>query len=91
METNEVSRHQVLVFRSLKDGTWVTSKEVAERAKVAERTARAHLKRLVDLGLLDEAKVFPGHRYRLSEKAEKRNGAYVRRLEEAASVFGDVG
>jgi DNA-binding IclR family transcriptional regulator len=45
---------------------WLTSQQVAEGAKVAARTARQHLLRLVQLGLLDQAEVFPAHRYRLS-------------------------
>lgn len=44
--------------------------------------------KLVDLGLLDQAEVFPAHRYRLSSKADKRNKSYLQRLERAAEVFG---
>ena len=88
METNEVSLHQVKVFQCLEAGEWLTSKEVAERAGVAGRTARAHLLKLVHLGIVDQAEVFPAHRYRLSEMADKRNKAYVQRLHAAMEVFG---
>lgn len=88
METNEVSHHQIRVFRALKGGQWFTASEIASATGVAGRTSRAHLRNLTSLGLLDVAEVFPAHRYRLSEKAEKRNAAYMRRLEEAAAVFG---
>ena len=90
MERNEVSIHQVLVFRALSTDRWRTSREVGEllAGKVGDRTVRAHLLALVRLGLVEQAEVFPGHRYRLAEKAKQRNGGYLARLERAAEVFG---
>jgi DNA-binding IclR family transcriptional regulator len=90
MERSEVSRHEVSVYQTLAAaGTgWLTSKEIAERAGVAPRTARAHALKLVQLGVVDQAEVFPGHRYRLAEHAAKRNRGYVDRLTRAAEVFG---
>jgi DNA-binding transcriptional ArsR family regulator len=88
MESSEVSRHQILVFRFLQQATvWVTAKDVAKATKVASRTARHHLLLLTKMGLVDVAEVFPGHRYRFSEKAGKRNAAYLQRLEYSAKVF----
>jgi DNA-binding transcriptional ArsR family regulator len=89
MEQNEISEHQARIFRFLQQHTqWQTSQQVAIGAQVAMRTARHHLLQLTQLGLLDQAEVFPGHRYRLSSKADKRNGAYMRRLETACEIFG---
>lgn len=90
MEGNEVSIHQVRIYKvfSQTPGAWLTSKEVANKAAVSGRTARLHCLRMVKLGLLDQAEVFPGHRYQLSSLAAKRNQAYVLRLEHAAAVFG---
>ena len=88
METNEISAHEVRVFLFLKDsGRWVTAKETAKNASVAPRTARFHLLKLSRLGLLDSAEVYPGHRYRLSDKAPKRNPAYFARIIKAAEIF----
>jgi DNA-binding transcriptional ArsR family regulator len=90
-ECNEVSIHEVLVWLALlRAEGWSTSREISRRleGKVADRTVRAHLRKLAMLGLVDTAEVFPGHRYRVSEKSDKRNGAYTLRLREAASVFG---
>jgi hypothetical protein len=42
----------------------------------------------VDANIVDQAEVFPAHRYRLSKKARKRNINYIQRLERAAEVFG---
>lgn len=90
MERNEVSLHEVKVYLVFTADThhWLTSREVAERAGVAYRTARAHCYKLVGAGLLDQAEVFPGHRYRLSERAKSRNLAYKQRLDHACEVFG---
>lgn len=89
METNEVSLHQVKIFRVLESSTgWISAKEVAAAAGVADRTSRAHLLKLVNLGIADQAEVFPSHRYRLSEIADKRNKTYLQRIRQAAEVFG---
>ena len=90
MEHNEVSIHEVRIFVALRDSAnrWLTNKEIAGNAKVAYRTTAQHTQRLVKLGLLDVAEVFPAHRYRLAQKAAKRNAAYVLKLERALEVFG---
>ena len=88
MERNEVSVHQVKIYVAIKNAAgWITNKEIATAAGVAERTARQHSLNLVKLGVLDLAEVFPAHKYRFSEKAAKRNAAYVNRLESARQVF----
>ena len=90
MEKSEVSRHEVTVYRALAEhvGAWMTSAEIASASEVAPRTARAHALKLVKLGLLDQAEVFPAHRYRLSDYASKRNRGYADRIARAADVFG---
>lgn len=88
METNEISAHQLRVYQYAADHEWFTSAQLAQGAGVAPRTARAHARRFVQLGLFDQAEVFPAHRYRLSPLAEKRNAAMVRRLGAAAEALG---
>lgn len=91
MERNEISIHEASIYTSLlKAGNWMTNREIAKASTrpVAERTVRHHTKRLVALGLLDLAEVFPAHRYRASDMANKRNAAYVNRLKAACEVFG---
>ncbi len=90
MEKNEVSLHEVKVYRlfAANPERWISNREVAAEAHVAQRTARAHTLKLVNLGLLDQAEVFPSHRFRFSETASKRNKTYTQRLDHAASVFG---
>jgi len=88
MERKEVSLHQVKVYEFVREhGGWVTSHEIARGAGIAARTARAYALGLVKLGLFDQAQVFPGHRYRASEFADKRNRAYVRRPAQASEIF----
>ena len=89
MERSEVSVHEVKVFLFLqRHRGWVSSRDISESSGVAPRTARSHALRLVKLGIFDQADVFPGHRYRLSPMAPKRNAAYLRRLTESADVLG---
>ncbi len=91
-ETAEVSNHLAKVFLVLKASPkeWLTAGGIAEKADVAGRTARSHCLRLVNLGIVDQAEVFPAHRYRLSPMASKRNKTMVARIEDAAKVFGLV-
>lgn len=93
MERDVISRHEVQIFRLLSGHSerWFTNKEIAEEAKVAERTAREHSSRMVKLGLLDMKELFPGYRYRWANTGNKRDTAYLHRLRDAARVFdGDV-
>ena len=88
METAEISSHLLRVFTTLRDEQgWITAQALSAKAEVARRTARAHLARLVKLGLADVAEVYPGHRYRLSPMAEKRNKGMLERLKAAEEVF----
>ena len=88
MEASEVSLHmaRIFVFMTQTPG-WKTNQEIAAGAAVAGRTARAHTKKLVELGILDQADVFPAHRYRISARADTRDKAYLFRLKEAAKIF----
>jgi hypothetical protein len=89
METAEISRHQVAMYLFVKGAKgWVTSRDIEEGAGVCGSSARHFAKKLVDMGIFDVAEVFPGHRYRLSSLASKRNKSMVVRFETAASVFG---
>ena len=60
----------------------------AECQAVASRTVRAVTLKFVRLGLLERAYVFPGHKFRVAEKAQQRNQGYLDRLYFAADVFG---
>jgi len=88
MESNEISSHEIRVYRLLAEGNWVTSRQIAEMTGVAPRTARAHALKLVHLGIADQAEVFPGHRYRISAHAAQRNRGYHDRIQRAAEALG---
>jgi len=92
VDRSEVSLHEVRVALALREwpDVWLTNREISAAARVAERTARMHTLRLVKLGVIDQAKVFPAHRYRWSDQAPKRNADYTRRLQAAIEVFGLV-
>jgi hypothetical protein len=92
MENNEISIHEIHVFRALSGrlGEWLSNRDLAAMMPptVKPRTVRAKTMKFVVLGLADQAEVFPAHRYRWSERARQRNIAYLQRLERAAEVFG---
>ena len=90
MERNEISIHETRAFAALVNNKdrWITSNDLAGESLIAQRTARAFLLKFTKLGIVDLAEVFPAHRYRLAEKAGKRNAGYVGRLEKARLVFG---
>lgn len=87
-EHAEVSEHLVRIWVALRDSEgWLSSVELAHRCAVAPRTARAHTKYLVELGLVDMLETFPHHLHRLSPEAAKRNVAAYQRLQLIASVM----
>lgn len=89
-ERSEVSLHEVKTFMVLRDSpdVWMTNAEISAKSGVNPRTTRLHTLRLVKLGMLEQAEVFPAHRYRWSTRATRRNAAYAQRLEAAIDVFG---
>lgn len=89
MERAEISLHEVKVYRVFKEHSkaWLTHKDVAKISKINDRTVRSHTLRLIRLGVLDQAELFPQHRYRLSQKADKRNKGYKQRLDKADVIF----
>lgn len=91
MEKAEISIHQIKIYRCLAEShQWMTNKELAQKTGVSLRNVGYHTKRFVDLGICDQAEVYPGHRYRLSDKADKRNASYMLRLKQADEVFASI-
>lgn len=92
-ERNEISLHEVKVFSALKQrpNEWLTNKGISDVSGVKERTVRLHTLRLVKLGMLEQAEVFPAHRFKWSTNASKRNMAYSQRIEKAVEIFGMAG
>lgn len=89
MASNKISIHRVRVFQFLATaGGWQTNRDIVNGASVAPRTAASLTKNLVELGILEQAAVFPAHRYRVSEHTTHRAKAYMDRLVEAAKIFG---
>lgn len=89
MERNEISQHEVLVYLALANSkAWMTNRDIADQTGVAPRTARAHTLKLVQLGLVEQAEIFPAHRYRLSDHAAKRNRGYFDRITRAIEILG---
>ena len=86
---DQISEHEIRVYEEAKAADrWLTAKEIAVVAGVADRTARAHAAALVAVGVLNVSKVFGGYRYRIKDRFEKPAAAYLARLEAAKKVLG---
>lgn len=89
METSEISLHQLRIFECVRNaGGWVGIKDIVIATNSARKTVDNHCRRFVKLGVFDLAEVWPGHRFRVAETAEKRNAAIMERLRKAREVFG---
>lgn len=87
-ERSEVSAHEVRAFLAIRNHPgWMTHEDLALAAKISKRTARAYSKKWLKLGMIDLAEVFPAHRIRWAQQANRRNASYLQRLEEATKVF----
>ena len=81
-----VSEHLFRAYECLRgDARWFTARELAERAEIAERTARNHLHALAKSDVAECAQLFSGYRYRYAPQAEAK--ALIESLEEAGRVF----
>lgn len=90
---DETSPHEVKVYLAIKsEAGWLTNAEIGKKVPdIAPRTVRAHTLKLTQLGVLDQAEVFPANRYRLAQ-AKKENAYAIAhhtlRLKQAAEVMG---
>ncbi len=84
-----ISEQEVRVTRALQQSApeWLTSREVAQRARVAPRTSRHHLGRLAELRVVEVAEVHPGPRYRLVDQQTREGREYLERVDEAAETM----
>ena len=85
MENKLISHHLVLVcayvFNPGGNG-WTTTKTIAVKMGIPERTVRHHLKRLVDAGLVERVRMFGGARYHRRDDPDPKAEAYLKRLDE---------
>lgn len=89
MTDAQISLHEIRVYEAVKSaGGWMTAREIAVAADVADRTARHHAAKLSDLGVFEIAKVFGGYRYRIASSATDASRVHVSELEAAKRIFG---
>lgn len=87
-EHAEVSRHLAAAWALLRDsGECLTNREIAERTGIAPRTARAHTRYLLQIGMLDLHETFPRHLYVLAAQAQNRNSGVYRRLNTLTEII----
>lgn len=88
MAVNLISEHEIHVYEAVRlHGGWLTAKEIAAKADVADRTARHHAGALADTGVFDVAKVFGGYRYRIKSALDPEASAYVSEIEAAKRIM----
>jgi hypothetical protein len=92
MESRSISIQEIRIYQALvaHAGQWLTNREIAEEAAVAERTSRAHTAHFVQLGIAEVAELFPAHRYRLKDRAGVTDTSYIDRLEQAVAVLSGI-
>lgn len=90
MSDDRISAHEVRLLLVLQQQPehWHANGELAEVAKVSERTARAHTARLAEIGVLEVERVFPGNKYRLVKRPTGTAKEYLGRVQKAREVFG---
>lgn len=88
MAENYISEHEIRVYEAVRQhGGWLTAKEVAAKADVADRTARGHAANLGAVGVFDVAKVFGGFRYRIKTALAPEASAYASQIEAAKRIL----
>jgi predicted transcriptional regulator len=88
MEKAEISLHQWKIYDCVvRSQAWMTNKEIAQQTGVSLRATSFHTNNLVQLGIFDQAEVYPGHRFKMSTRADKRNTGYLKRLQQAGEIF----
>lgn len=80
----QISEHEIRAVEALRQsGRWMTAKEVAVAADIANRTARLHCQRLAELGVLEVMKVFGGFRYRMATRHTDEGARYLAEMDAA--------
>ena len=87
---DKISIQEVRLFAALQQHPkqWLTIAELANAAAICPRTARAHLPRLVALGVADGVRLHPAHKYRLADPVGPMAANYLVRVRHAREVFG---
>jgi DNA-binding transcriptional ArsR family regulator len=61
MESRVISLHQITVLTyAFRRKGWFTTRQLSAKTEMSPRTARHHLKRLTELGILDRRRSFSG-------------------------------
>jgi DNA-binding IclR family transcriptional regulator len=85
---DQITRHEVAVYRTLAANTerWLTNKDIASIAGIADRTVRNHTARLVQEGMLRWHASDRGYLLRLHAGEHTPTSDYRERLLEAVEI-----
>ena len=88
VEGGDISAQQVRVIDfMLKEKRWYSVREIASGAQVSERTGQNLARKFVRLGIFEQADLHPAPRYRLSEGAANKSGAFFDKIAAARRAF----
>jgi hypothetical protein len=84
-----VSAHEVRLVAALQERPeeWRGNDDLAAAAAISSRTARAHLPRLIALGVAEGLRLHPARKYRLVAKPGPTAARYLDRVRKAAGAF----
>jgi hypothetical protein len=82
--SKKLSPNMAKVYAASHQEHWMTSRQLADKAKVSERNARHHALRFVHIGLFEVRKMTE---YYYLRSADPSDPGYVEELKEAARVI----
>lgn len=88
----QISAHEVRVYEVVRTSLpWLTAREIAVKADVADRTARDRARALTEAGVFQCSQVFGGYRYRINAMPPDRALRVIDEIELARNVLFDLG
>lgn len=89
MLEKQVSEQEIRIYEAVREhGGWLTAREIAVKADVADRAARNYASSLEQHGVFEVVTAFGGHKYRLRPELPPRAVDYVGQLESAMRHMG---
>jgi DNA-binding Lrp family transcriptional regulator len=86
MEFKEISTQLVEITKYMESThAWVSIRQIAADTGISHNTVRPHVRKLMNLGIVNKVTLYPGYRYRFSEKGKLQ--PFWLRLEEAKAGF----
>ena len=71
MEFKKISKQLIEIINYMEStDAWVSIRQIAADTRISHNTVRPHVRKLMNLGMVNRVTLYPGYHYRLSEKAK---------------------